>query len=644
MILIKFCTQGGSYMDNLGIMLDDTVRDVLLHANELSQRSGAQSITDVIAFVQLAKEEKTCFHSFLVSHSVTKEKIENESRKIISKYWERAIIEDEIGIETTIFNSTGKNVSIKISQSLLNAIFIANGIAHDLYLFDQVNDNFLLAAFTETMPDIYEEFIENCLENKKSNKSIGAKKEMEKKNFYLPYDLASFLTVMNDKYISYEKCPILGRDTETNQLVKILSKATKRNAILVGYPGVGKTAIIEKFVYSIVKGTCPEKFKDSVVLSLDVTSIIAGTQYRGQAEERFQDLIDFLENYPKCILFIDEIHTVLGAGACKDGELDLANALKPILARGDTQVIGATTFDEYEKYFSRDGALQRRFEKIVVEEPKSTELYNMIKNQIARLENYHQTTISRKLVNDAILLAGCFNNYIRNPDRTLDLLDRSMASAELKGRHFVKRNDILENFDIKRKQFEKMSKEEKTATAYHEAGHFIVNKFSKQLSNTVTLAVSIMPAEEYLGVNVCEPNDETVFTNKDYFIQLIARYLGGRIAEKMYTKQLSAGASSDLEKATQIAEKMVLRYGLAEDLSTNRSYSSNIKNDLYTDDLLEIINKEIDKILDEAEEYAVEILQDNKDSLEMLVSGLLEKGILSKVDLDAMFCKTKIIK
>ena len=147
-----------------------------------------------------------------------------------------------------------------------------------------------------------------------------------------------------------------------------------------------------------------------------------------------------------------------------------------------------------------------------------------------------------------------------------------------------------------------------------------------------------MPAEEYLGVNVCEPNDETVFTNKDYFIQLIARYLGGRIAEKMYTKQLSAGASSDLEKATQIAEKMVLRYGLAEDLSTN------IKNDLYTDDLLEIINKEIDKILDEAEEYAVEILQDNKDSLEMLVSGLLEKGILSKVDLDAMFCKTKIIK
>ena len=93
-----------------------------------------------------------------------------------------------------------------------------------------------------------------------------------------------------------------------------------------------------------------------------------------------------------------------------------------------------------------------------------------------------------------------------------------------------------------------MSKEEKTATAYHEAGHFIVNKFSKQLSNTVTLAVSIMPAEEYLGVNVCEPNDETVFTNKDYFIQLIARYLGGRIAEKMYTKQLSAGASSDLKK------------------------------------------------------------------------------------------------
>lgn len=144
---------------------------------------------------------------------------------------------------------------------------------------------------------------------------------------------------------------------------------------MVGYPGVGKTAIIEKFVYSIVKGTCPEKFKDSVVLSLDVTSIVAGTQYRGQAEERFQDLIDFLENYPKCILFIDEIHTVLGAGACKDGELDLANALKPILARGDTQVIGATTFDEYEKYFQEMGHFKGGLKKLLL---KNQNLQNCI--------------------------------------------------------------------------------------------------------------------------------------------------------------------------------------------------------------------------------------------------------------------------
>lgn len=114
----------------------------------------------------------------------------------------------------------------------------------------------------------------------------------------------------------------------------------------------------------IATGNCPENFKDSVVISLDVTSIIAGTKFRGTAEERFNDLIAFLENNPQCILFIDEIHLLLGAGACFEGALDLANALKPILARGNTRVIGATTEQEYTKYFSKDGALKRRFEKL----------------------------------------------------------------------------------------------------------------------------------------------------------------------------------------------------------------------------------------------------------------------------------------
>ena len=130
----------------------------------------------------------------------------------------------------------------------------------------------------------------------------------------------------------------------------------------------------KKFTWSIVTGNCHQMFKDAKILALDVTSIVGVLNIGGSAEARFQDLIAFLEANPGCILFIDEIHTILGAGACKDGEIDLANSLKPILARGDTQVIGATTFDEYEKYFSKDAALKRRFEKIVVNEPHIDEL------------------------------------------------------------------------------------------------------------------------------------------------------------------------------------------------------------------------------------------------------------------------------
>ena len=360
-----------------------------------------------------------------------------------------------------------------------------------------------------------------------------------------------------------------------------------------------------------------------MVLSLDVTSIIAGTQYRGQAEERFQDLIDFLENYPKCILFIDEIHTVLGAGACKDGELDLANALKPILARGDTQVIGATTFDEYEKYFSRDGALQRRFEKIVVEEPKSTELYNMIKNQIARLENYHQTTISRKLVNDAILLAGCFNNYIRNPDRTLDLLDRSMASAELKGRHFVKRNDILENFDIKRKQFEKMSKEEKTATAYHEAGHAIVSWYLP--TQKKVKEISIIPRGMAGGYTMYKTDEDKSYISKTEMEEKLIALLGGRAVERVALDDISTGASNDIEVATTIAKDMIVKYGMNDFIGpiSLKNENGEYELDMFGKEMGDKIGEEVKKLIDTAYNDAQIILRQHLDKLDAVAEELL---------------------
>ena len=344
-----------------------------------------------------------------------------------------------------------------------------------------------------------------------------------------------------------------------------------------------------------------------------------------------------MQNNSDCILFIDEIHTILGAGACREGELDLANALKPILARGDTQVIGATTYKEYEKYFSKDGALKRRFEKIVVEEPKTTELYDMIKNQILRLEEYHHTTISKEVVEFAIFNASCFKYETRNPDRTLDVIDKAMAVAELKNKTIVDKSDVLECFAIKRKKFEELSEDIKKEVAYHEVGHYIIQKYSPRLQNFKVLAISIMPTDNYWGVTVSEQEVATLqYTNREAYIQRIANALGGRRAEMIYTNNLNSGAADDLTHANQIAKDMVTKYGLGEGAIENRVYPYEDKNSMYTEKIITRIDYEIGKIINEATQYADSVLVAHKEEIEKLVAELVRKGMLSKIEIDSI--------
>ncbi len=631
-------------MSNRRLKISGEISTLLRGSSKICEFVGLNFASEVVVLGQLAMMKDSTFHRYLLNKGIKYEEIIAKSNEFFGKYLKTAAKNCKSCVKVNILYVNGEGPKdVLVSMETYKILELAGEIAFNYYNTDMITNEHILAAFSEYQSDLFFAFVSMLL----GTDVFSPKGFYDAKEFYLPTDqdfsipssLASFLTVMNDKYSpTEERCDILGRDEETNQLIKILAKATKRNAILVGYPGVGKTAIVEKFTWSIVTGNCHQMFKNAKILALDVTSIVAGTKYRGSAEARFQNLVAFLEANPGCILFIDEIHTILGAGACKDGEIDLANSLKPILARGDTQVIGATTFDEYEKYFSKDAALKRRFEKIVVNEPHIDELYDMIQNQIFRLENYHNTTISKELVDFAVLNASCFNFETKNPDRTLDLIDRSMAGAELKGKSFVEKEDILENFAIRRKQFEMMSEAKKKATAYHEAGHYIVQKFSPEIEQYKTLAVSIMPAEDYLGINVFEVDENaTPSTDRDAYIQLIARALGGRIAEKMFTSKLSSGASSDLMKATRIAKDMITRYGLDEGFTENRVYLRESQNPMYTESLIEKINTEIDKIIDEAKIYATELLKDHKTELLILVDALMEKGILSKADLDTIF-------
>ena len=454
----------------------------------------------------------------------------------------------------------------------------------------------------------------------------------------IPYNLSGFLNCLNDKVNPKKPCEILMRDKETEQLWNILLKMNKCNAVIIGEAGVGKSALIEKLTYDIVTGNCPDQFKGFTVINLDVNSLIAGTSYRGDSEERIKELIEFLEEHDTVILFIDEVHTILGAGSCFEGEMDLSNALKPILARGDTKVIGATTEAEYEAYFARDAALSRRFERIVVDEPEASKVYPMIKNKIRVLSSYHKVKISKAIVEYTIMIANCFAFDKKNPDKTLDLIDRSMVVASRRGLVEVNKECVLANFDIFYELYDGMGIDARKEVAYHEVGHYLVGKMSGKLTDIRMLAVSIMPAEDYLGVTCYEyRKDRMPFRNKDYYIDSLAFDLGGRVAEKKFRRDHTSGAGQDLDNATRLAFNIVTKYGMSSSNDERNNIFLNTPNyPMFSEKSKNLVNSEVQELINIAYKRAESIIDEYRELLELLVEKLLEKQIMSESELDRL--------
>lgn len=493
-------------------------------------------------------------------------------------------------------------------------------------------------------------FMADLKENKDFFKELG-ENYVDAKSFFradkilklgcIPYMLSSFLQVMNDKVNVEKPCEILKREKETETLWNIMLKKNKRNTVIVGEAGVGKTALIEKITYEIRNNTAPKEFKNYKVISLDVNALIAGTSYRGDAEERIKEVIAFLQKHHDVILFIDEVHTILGAGSCFEGEMDLANALKPILARGETIVIGATTNEEYEKYFAKDAALSRRFEKLEVKEPLVKDVPDMIRNKIQALSEYHGISIEDTMVKYAIMIAGCFAFERKNPDKTLDLIDRSMVSAKRKNKKSVDKDSIIENFAIYMQIWNNMSFDSKKEVAYHEAGHYIVGKASGRLIRYHFLAVSIMPAENYLGITVAEEDETQIpFCDENYFIDDIAFDLGGRVSEEFFRHTYTSGAKADLDNATNTAYQVITKFGLGNNSIKNRIYVNYQNNPMFSEKSIDVINHEIDQIIEKALKRATDILTENRDVVEALVSALLQNHIMSSEELDAIWKET----
>lgn len=216
--------------------------------------------------------------------------------------------------------------------------------------------------------------------------------------------------------------PIIGRDKEVKRIAQILSRKKKNNTIIVGDAGVGKSALVEKLAIMINDGSCPTNLLDKRIMSLDLTSLVAGTKYRGQFEERIKAILNELQDAPNVIVFIDEIHTMVGAGNAS-GSMDAANILKPALARGEIQCIGATTFDEYKKNIEKDSALVRRFQKIILTEPTTDETIDILKNLKDSYEDYHMVEYQDNVIETIVSLSKRYITDKQFPDKAIDILD-----------------------------------------------------------------------------------------------------------------------------------------------------------------------------------------------------------------------------
>jgi ATP-dependent Clp protease ATP-binding subunit ClpC len=216
--------------------------------------------------------------------------------------------------------------------------------------------------------------------------------------------------------------PVVGRDKEVKRIAQILSRKKKNNAVIVGDAGVGKSALVEKLALMIYKGECPTSLLDKRVMSLDLTSLVAGTKYRGQFEERIKAILNELQESPNVIVFIDELHTMVGAGNAS-GSMDAANILKPALARGEIQCIGATTLDEFKKHIEKDAALVRRFQKVLLKEPTQSETVEILKNLLPSYEEFHKVKYEEGVVDTIVKLSSRYITDRQFPDKAIDVLD-----------------------------------------------------------------------------------------------------------------------------------------------------------------------------------------------------------------------------
>jgi ATP-dependent Clp protease ATP-binding subunit ClpC len=437
--------------------MTDYLRRVIVTAYELARRRNSIEISLQDAFIAILSEKKNIASRLLERMGVdidnTIEELTRDYNPVPSPIIPTPSEELRRAIsEAFLYSSDFGHVYVGTEHLLLALLdFNEEKFIQDLDSagINEKNVRQLILTFGTYQPGIFSQGKEEEMQNENDKQSA----------------LNFFARDMNELAKANKFMEVWGRDDEVERVIHILSRKTKNNPILVGEAGVGKTAVIEGLVQRIVKGDVPKSFKNKTIIQLDLASIIAGSKIRGDVEERILNIVNEVSGDDSKILFIDEIHMIVGAGTAGQGSMDVANILKPHLTTGDLNVIGATTFDEYQKYFETDDALSRRFQQVKISEISQLDALKVLINLKPGFEKYHSVKIEDDAIEEAVNLSGRYITDRYFPDKVIDVIDEAAAGKKISKESYIsEKDDIKEEIEeLNRKKDEFLMKGEMNA-------------------------------------------------------------------------------------------------------------------------------------------------------------------------------------
>lgn len=537
-------------------------QEVVAAAQQLAFNHKHQQIETMHLLKALLDEESSSIEFLLKKNDVNVTFVEQKVNELISK-------------SPTFSGEGGQVISRELNQAVLKAgsylkQFGDEFITLEHLLLGLLGNNDTVAHFLKDAGLNEKSLVKSIKESRKGS-TVGS--QGSESTFQ---SLKKYAKNLNEMAAEGKLDPVIGRDEEIRRTLHILSRRSKNNPILVGEPGVGKTAIVEGLAHRIINGDIPENLKSKVIFALDMGQLIAGAKYKGEFEERLKAVIkEVTDSDGNIILFIDEIHTLVGAGGGGESAMDAANILKPALARGELRAIGATTLNEYQKYFEKDKALERRFQKVMIDEPSIEDAISILRGLKDRYESHHHVQIKDEAIIAAVELSSRYITDRFLPDKAIDLIDESAAKLKLEMNSMPEELDELERrlrqLEIEREAIKRENDEKK------------LKELGKEIANLTEQrdAFKIRWEHEKQGVEAIQQIKATIEQLKQEADQAERNGDFGKVAEIRYGKIkdqeiMLAAKTKQLEEEGNAHKRLLKEEVDAEDIAENIAKATGI--------------------------------------------------------------------